>query len=248
MSEVSQDEQEEREYQRRRALRALRVYFARKRWPRLMMSAVVLLTGGAGFLASYFLLHAGVERMALRYPLAVLIAWLVFLLLVRVWMELERRCFQPGEDIAALLKGHDPAEARQRLKDDDWSVLDWFDFTSGFDCGDGEGCAVWLVLVMLGALLFLALGAIFSVVAAAPILIAEVFLDAVLVAALFKRVRGLDQRWWLPGAARQTVLPVLATMLFLTAAGWMMQAAVPHARSIGDVWRHWQGTEEVPQR
>lgn len=149
---MSANASEEREYQRRRALRALRAYFARQRWPRLMMSAVLLLTGGAGFLVSHLLLQAGVERMALRYPLAVLVSWGVFLVLVRGWVEFERRYFRPDDDIVALLKGHDPVEARKRLRDREWSVLDWFDFASCLDCGD-EGCFVPMLLLAFGIVL-----------------------------------------------------------------------------------------------
>ncbi|MBI5791814.1 MAG: hypothetical protein HZA63_10100 [Rhodocyclales bacterium] len=52
------------------------------------MSLLVALTGGAGLLASFLLLHsAGVEAMHFRYPLAVGCAYLVFLLLLWLWLR-----------------------------------------------------------------------------------------------------------------------------------------------------------------
>lgn len=56
-------------------------------WPRAQMTLLVMLTGGTGLLASFLLLQAGVERMALRYPLALAVAYGVFLLLLWLWLR-----------------------------------------------------------------------------------------------------------------------------------------------------------------
>lgn len=57
-------------------------------YPRLQMSLLVALTGGAGLLASFLLLHsAGVAAMHLRYPAAVGCAYLAFLFLLWLWLR-----------------------------------------------------------------------------------------------------------------------------------------------------------------
>ncbi|MDQ7744829.1 hypothetical protein [Hydrogenophaga pseudoflava] len=56
-------------------------------WPRAQMTLLVALTGGTGLLASFLMLQAGVERMALRYPLALAVAYGVFLLLLWLWLR-----------------------------------------------------------------------------------------------------------------------------------------------------------------
>jgi hypothetical protein len=57
-------------------------------YPRLQMSLLVALTGGAGLLASFLLLHsAGVEAMHARYPAAVGCAYLAFLFLLWLWLR-----------------------------------------------------------------------------------------------------------------------------------------------------------------
>jgi hypothetical protein len=57
-------------------------------YPRLQMSLLVGLTGGAGLLASFLLLHsAGVGAMHLRYPAAVGCAYLAFLFLLWLWLR-----------------------------------------------------------------------------------------------------------------------------------------------------------------
>ena len=55
------------------------------------MTLIVAATGVSGFLASAALVHAGVDSMGVRYALAFLIAYGVFLVLVRLWVELYRR-------------------------------------------------------------------------------------------------------------------------------------------------------------
>src|SRR5690606_31976295 len=122
--QVSETEEglEHREYLRRKILRALRIYFVQKRWPRLAMSVIVIMTGGVGAIASWGMLRIGLEQMWLRYPLALFVAWGAFLLFVRLWADVERRYFRGDEDIAALLQGHDPKDAITGLKNRDWSV------------------------------------------------------------------------------------------------------------------------------
>ena len=56
-------------------------------YPRLQMTLMVMLTGAAGMAASYALLKGGVQMMALRYPLALRIAYIVFLVLLYLWLR-----------------------------------------------------------------------------------------------------------------------------------------------------------------
>jgi uncharacterized membrane protein len=79
--------------------------------------------------------------------------------------------------------------------------------------------------------------AILYVVYAAPVLLAEVALDAVLVTGLYRKLRREDARHWLDSAVRRTWAPALVAGLFLMVAGIAIQWALPAADSIGDVWR-----------
>ena len=60
------------------------------------MTLLVVLTGGAGLLASFVLLHLGVDSMAVRYPLAVTIAYAVFLLLLWLWLRTKAETVAPS--------------------------------------------------------------------------------------------------------------------------------------------------------
>jgi hypothetical protein len=199
------------------------------------MATVVALSGGGGFLASYVMLHAGLRNMAVRYPLAVLAAWGVFLFLMWSWAQLERQFFLPESELEKLLPLPDPGESRGVSG---WpSLLDAPDLSGvNFDL---EGCAALIVMIVLLAAIAGALFGIISIVVSAPALIAEVFLDAALSAALYRRINGIESRWWLGGAAAQTFKPVAWTVLIMIALGLTFRHLAPGASSIGGVWLHY---------
>lgn len=64
---------------RSHAILRLRRRLEHDSFPRVQMSMIVGLTGAAGLLFSFVLLQLGVTSMALRYPLALLLAYGVFL-------------------------------------------------------------------------------------------------------------------------------------------------------------------------
>lgn len=82
---------------RERRVERVRAALVRDGAPRLLMSLILAATGAAGFLASFALLHAGLWRMWLRYPLAVLFAYVVFVLLLRLWLHYRQNSF--GDDV-----------------------------------------------------------------------------------------------------------------------------------------------------
>lgn len=104
---------------------------------------------------------------------------------------------------------------------------------------DAEGCLPVLVIGVVVVLLDGAFAGVLEIVSMAPALMAEVFLDSVLVAALYRRMKKIDQRWWLGGAISQTWMPVLLTALALMITGWALRALAPGANSIGGVWWHY---------
>jgi hypothetical protein len=90
---------------------------------RVHMSAMLVLVLLSGALASRLLLFAGVTGMDLRYPIAVVLSYLVFFGLVRMWLAYVCRV----------------AAAKQRASErSDGSVLDGLDGGSGGGGGGGS--------------------------------------------------------------------------------------------------------------
>lgn len=76
-----------RYFTRRDAVHDTRRMLLRHAWPRLEMATIVGMTGLCGFFASWLMLQSGMARMALRYPAAVLVAYVCFLGLLWLWMR-----------------------------------------------------------------------------------------------------------------------------------------------------------------
>jgi hypothetical protein len=76
---------------RERRIALVEKQLMRRSSPRLQVSVIFAFTGLAGFLTSYALLHAGIGAMWFRYAVAILIAYGVFLLLLRLWLWMQQR-------------------------------------------------------------------------------------------------------------------------------------------------------------
>jgi hypothetical protein len=216
---------------RDRTRAALERHFRDKSWPRLILLLILTLVGVAGFAISVALLHLGLKKMWLRYPIVVGAGYAAFLLLLRGWVELEKKRFNPA--IAEIKNAFEQTQSDGgvRAKRDHSSWLDCLDFPS--DLAFDEGCLIALlvgvVLVLIGVLIF----AIYS----ATSLIAEVFLDAFIVTVLYRRLRIAANEHWLGTAVRRTWLPALLTAASLSLAGWCLETATPDAHSIGPALR-----------
>lgn len=107
-------------------------------FPRLQMSLVVATTGGVGLLASFLMLKAGVESMVLRYPLALLIAYAGFMLMMWLWL---RTSSEDYDEVLVDAAGHsiDAADAMVRVASR--SRVVGFESGGGGDFGGGGASA-----------------------------------------------------------------------------------------------------------
>jgi hypothetical protein len=227
--------------------------------PRFQVSLILLITGVAGFLTSFSLLHVGMLWMWLRYPIAILIAYCVFLLLLRLWLSLQRRGLDMDFDPSVLdfsaPGGHTDVESFQFGGGGDFdgggaggslgeavpssSSASISGGGSGFNGIDidldlEEG---WLIVIAIVALVGGLIASLY-IIYIAPVLLAEILVDGALVAGLYKRVRRIEQKHWLRTAVRRTLLPAILVVIFFTVAGYALQKAVPEAHSMGEVWKH----------
>ncbi len=227
-------------------------------YPRLQMAVVLSLTGLAGFLTSLALLHFGMTRLWLRYPLAIVTAYACFLGLLYLWISFHRQ--KTGLDLVSEIGipiDSGIGTAGSGTGDDVFSGAG--DFGGGgaggtFDAGAGapvstsigsplEGVSIDLDLEELGLVLLgiaLILGGLVAslyVVYIAPVLLAEILVDALLVGGLYKRVRKIDRRHWLETALRKTWLPALLCAAAFAIAGFLFQWVLPEAHTVGEVLR-----------
>ena len=218
------------------------------------MLLLVALTGGAGLGASLLLLRAGLSTMWVRYLVAFGIAYLVFLMLLWLWLRTRTEDYADFPDLSADLPSPtepaDPCTCYAGRGGDfggggahgsfDGQALemplsnDTADPVSEALASTGEAeelAAPLIVLVLLGALLLSSLLMIYS----APSLFAELLVDGVLSASLYRRLRGLETRHWLETALHRTARPFMLAATIVAVSGWAMALYVPEAHSLGEV-------------
>ena len=209
------------------------------------MSLILLFTGLAGFLASFSLLHLNVSRMWIRYPIAILVAYGVFLLLLRLWLWIYGRDMDVDLDpelaevvLEPPFGGSVPSEVPHFNKRAEignsrgGGSTSWSGFDFDLDLEEG-----WFLIIAVIALIGALIASLY-IIYIAPLLLAEILIDGVLLVGLYKRVKHIDQHHWLRTAARRTVIPVLLIAMFFSVAGFAMQRIAPEAHSIGGFWKH----------
>lgn len=199
--------------------------------PRAQMMLIVALTGGAGWLASSALRHAGVIGLAPRYGLSLLAAYVVFLILLRLWVWLHDK---EGGDISDLPTGDGTSSSKCRAQDTQGDAYD-ADGSLGDLIPDGfpdiDDAGILLVAILaVGALV---VGAVWTVWIA-PTLLAELVLDVTLASGLYRRLRRIESQHWLRTAIRRTFLPFAITFAIVVAVGASLHHAVPEATTLGE--------------
>jgi hypothetical protein len=182
-----------------------------------MMCGVLALTAGAAFLGSRALSWSGMNSATARYPLSVLGAWIVFIVLVRIWVWLESTSVPTELNVPP---GHvfDPADHKSAEESAGKTLETTLDMTVNVADGDdnGVGCAVALVVTAVVG----AFGGIFALVGGAHALIAEAFLDIVVAGTLARSLPVHDVQWWAFGVIRRTWLAAVSCAVIASFAGY----------------------------
>jgi hypothetical protein len=240
---------------RTRELRRLRARLEQDGFPRLEMMLLVAMTGGVGLVASWALRMGGLASMGWRYLLVVTIAYLVFLGLLRAWLDVRNRADSDvsldfpspdsHHDVGTIGAGGDFGGAGATgtwdapAAGDALGGVGLMGADAALDVGAGAdeaGCLI-VPLILLAVLVFSALTVVWS----APTLFAEVLLDVLLAAGLYRRLRRTQGRHWLETAVRRTAWPFAITAVVVCVAGFALQAAAPAATTLGEALAHLRG-------
>jgi hypothetical protein len=203
-------------------------------FPRVIVLVMLTVAGAAAFLCSAVALDGGIESMPRRYALATASGYLVFLLLIRVWISVRRGYFPDGADACDLAEtACDVAPVAEAGPSSGEGLVDAA--AHGFDWSFDLDDLWWLALIVLVAAAGLITVAL--VVYAAPVLLAEVALDAALVGTVYRRLRAEDRGYWATTALRRTWISAVVLVAFMAVVGFALQQSTPDAVSIGDVVR-----------
>ena len=231
--------------ERHRLIEQARHYLESAGRPRLVMLGVLSVTLAAGFLASVAMVHIGISRMPVRYPLAVAVAYATFLGLLWGWLRRQDFATQLSEDpeglllpgvaafgTAALAAKQAAREEERRPKDStphDWGGV----FDGPGDLGDGLGALV--VLVLIAGLCTVVVSA--YLVVTSPMLLAELLVDGALLGALSRAARPDPSLHWSRSVVRRTWLAALVTAIVFGLVGWGIERVAPGAHTLAEAWR-----------
>ncbi len=222
-------------------------------FPRLQMFLLVGLTGATGFTASYLFLQAGLTAMWLRYLAAFGVAYLGFLLLLWLWLRTRAEDYADSPDISPSASDTSSSDAFPSAYSGNGGEFSGGGASGSFDgpipmeadsgpasdalasVSEAEEFAIPLVVIILVGSLLLSS---FYMVYSAPMLFAELLVDGVLSARLYRKLRGLETRHWLETALRRTAWPFAFTATIAASAGWGMAQYAPEAHSLGEFMVH----------
>jgi hypothetical protein len=196
------------------------------------MTFIMAATGLAGFLSSALMLHLGMIKMWQRYPLAVVVSYGVFLLLLKLWIIYQERSLTQDlldasnlDPSTFLPDGGSSSSVVRTGRSHGWTDL--------LPDLDGDE---WLAIIVVLVAVVVAVVASVFIVWAAPALLGEVFLDAVVIAGLRRKMISIAEQHWTWGAVRRTALPFVVVALVFSLAGGVIQQIRPGARSIGGIF------------
>ena len=241
----------------------MRDHLERTHHPRLAMSFIIAVAGASAFLFSAISLQAGLTSMMVRYVFAAVISYIAFVALIRVWIAFHRRgrkiedwvdvdiptdfsgSGRSGSDEVNLFTGGRSGGGGatmnfQSARVSGQSAVSVEAPQPAVKSGGGgkwsfDSDDAWPVIAVVLAIA--ALVAIISVVAAAPLLLAEVALDAGIASAIYKRLERHDVGNWMHAVFRRTWLPALVVIVLAGGIGYALERAAPGAASIGAVVR-----------
>ena len=174
---------------------------------RYHMGVILLGTGLSGVLANKWLLNAGFEHILARYPTAVIVSFLSFLLLMRLWLSYVSRAFQhPSTVTVSDFDDSDfknPADKKRSRWDWDGTGLDTLPVDE--PCGCLLGIFVIVALGIAGIALLL--------IAEAPLILAEATFQFLLAAGLIRSAKKIDNPDWVGSILSRTWKPFLVVFI-----------------------------------
>ncbi len=203
------------------------------------VSLILFFTILTGWLVDIALLNIGVGAMMVRYPLAIVCAYGVFLFGVHVWIEYSGiREFIKYRRAQELVGDDVPSEP---YKEAGWGLLDPSIATVG-----GEGCFIWLALVFALMVAYFFFGG-FLITGAASFF-SEVVLELLLAAGLLRGIRRIESSGWVLGVMNYTFWPLIFSITVSVVVGWVMHKSWPAARTLPEAWAAYQAAKVVPKR
>lgn len=213
--------------------------------PHAQVFVILCFTGMIGFLTSVVLRELGMAHyMGMRYLVAVLVAYLAFLGMLGLWVVINRaRRLSAGPVLATadvseeVMFGIDVVASSPELPvREAKSTMPTTGSSGGNGLGNigdvGDGLLFLVILLIVVAVLATIFASVWVLIEA-PLLLAELLIDGVLIAGMARRLRerNADQHWAVT-AVKRTYIPFLITAASFGFVGFSLQYFVSDATTM----------------
>jgi hypothetical protein len=212
------------------------LWILRRSYSRLAVAFALGVSAGIGLACSIGLRHCGLAVMWLRYPLALGVSYVVFVVLLG--MIVRRTASRLVEGQAQIRRD----ALRLQFHRNDSELPDPNEFFDNISEAsrqaeqqevDPRALPLYLMLLLSLSVVLVCAYLIWM----APVLIADVAIEGALVSWLYRpRFRGFDDGWR-QAALEQTGLPALILALAFAATGLGFQLYAPQATTVAEVWQ-----------
>jgi hypothetical protein len=253
---------------------------------RFHMMLVLAGVFSSGLILSKLLLEAGVRSMLIRYPIVLVLSYLIFFVFIKLWLLYIRRnarsnlsdagscdaiilpdgSVAPMGDIADLTKpggGEFGGGGASGTFADVSAATDVPDSTGGaisaaaVPQSGGSSCLPdipdiddgTIVLIVLGILLALILGVGLYLVYAAPAILSDAAVQAIMASSLYRASKRMDSPDWVGSIFRATWVPFTIMAILIIAVALVATHYCPGASKLSDVVRnlwHTGSSQSIP--
>ena len=208
--------------------RKLQASLAARFYLRFHVSLILLFSIVCGWVVDLLLLKIGLRPIIVRYPLAVLGAYIGFLSGVWVWIEYSGIREYMNQRKSEELVGDQVREAREKPGANPIDIADLGNLGI-----DGEGCVVIIAVVIGAIVLFYFFGG--YLIANAAALFSEIVVELLLAAGLLRGLNRIEASGWLLGTMNATFWPLIFTLTIAILFGWWAGVYHPGAITLGQI-------------
>lgn len=206
-------------------------YFINKFYIKCHTYLILSGTAFTGFVSSKILLDFNFKDPSLRYPLAFLLSYLVFLFLMYVWMNDVRRELSPvdKEVLSKLLHTSDSVNTKTSSQSD--GVVDGL--LSGVEIADNE---ILGGILSFFALFFIIGSILYFIFDTLPILFIELLLTSMTAAFFNTSIKKFDRNIFIFSLFKSSIPPAILVGLFYFFLGKILHETCPSAVKISDIF------------
>lgn len=186
---------------------------------------ILVIVALCGFVSSHLMLKYGKVSLEARYPVAALISYVMFVVLMYLW-----KVYLEGLPPIQIKQNHQ--QELQTKQKRSWKDYWDFDFVNWLD-GDWHDLLIAVVVVIaFVVLIYTSSYLLFEV----PALMIEVILSSLATSFLYRKIKKADDDIFVFKVLKQTWLLGLAMVIFYAVLGIALSASCPNIQRFSEVY------------